>query len=202
MATTKKVMTNEMVKEIARFLTETKTGVVGARFGARIAEAPVTCSGMEDADNELDWEYLPDEIVSAMSVVEGRSDDTREALCLIYHTEMDTEIGYTDGKMAAWRKLGQYHLEDGEGYFVPTRLCKAIAKWGKYGVKMAATDEGIVFIIGDIVRVDATACSRWDCGDADRTGGWHNPKALWEELRYKRASTMFMDASRLPITSA
>lgn len=199
MATTKKVMTNEMVKEIARFLTETKTGVVGARFGARIAEAPVTCSGMEDADNELDWEYLPDEIVSAMSVVEGRSDDTREALCLIYHTEMDTEIGYTDGKMAAWRKLGQYHLEDGEGYFVPTRLCKAIAKWGKYGVKMAATDEGIVFIIGDIVRVDATACSRWDCGDADRTGGWHNPKALWEELRYKRASTMFMDASRLPI---
>ena len=93
MATTKKVMTNEMAKEIELFLTETKTGVVGARFGARIAEARVTCSGMEDADNDLDWEYLPDEIVSAMSVVECRSDDTREPLCLIYHTEMDTEIG-------------------------------------------------------------------------------------------------------------
>lgn len=199
MATTKKVMTNEMAKEIELFLTETKTGVVGARFGARIAEARVTCGGMKDADNELDWEYLPDEIVSALSVVEGRSDDTHEALCVIYHTEMDTEIGYTDGTMAAWRKLGGYHLEDGEGYFIPTRLCKAIAKWGKYGVKMAANDEGMVFIIGDVVRVDATACPRWDCGDADRTGGWHHPKALWEELRYKKASTMFMDASRLPI---
>lgn len=199
MATTKKVMTNEMAKEIELFLTETKTGVVGARFGARIAEARVTCSGMEDADNELDWEYLPDEIVSAMSVVECRSDDRREALCLIYHTEMDTEIGYTDGRMVVWRKLGGYHLEDGEGYFIPTRLCKAIAKWGKYGVKMAANDEGMVFIIGEVVRVDATACPRWDCGDEDRTGGWRDPKGLWEELRYKKASTMFMDASRLPI---
>lgn len=199
MATTKKVMTNEMAKEIELFLTETKTGVVGARFGARIAEASVTCSGMEDADNELDWEYLPDEIVSAMSVVECRSDDRREALCLIYHTEMDTEIGYTDGRMVVWRKLGGYHLEDGEGYFIPTRLCKAIAKWGKYGVKMAANDEGMVFIIGEVVRVDATACPRWDCGDEDRTGGWRDPKGLWEELRYKKASTMFMDASRLPI---
>lgn len=199
MATTKKVMTNEMAKEIELFLTETKTGVVGARFGARIAEARVTCSGMKDADNELDWEYLPDEIVSAMSVVECRSDDTREALCLIYHTEMDTEIGYTDGRMVVWRKLGGYHLEDGEGCFIPTRLCKAIAKWGKYGVKMAANDEGMVFIIGDVVRVDATACPRWDCGDEDRTGGWRDPKGLWEELRYKTASTMFMDARRLPI---
>lgn len=199
MATTKKVMTNEMAKEIELFLTETKTGVVGARFGARIAEARVTCSGMEDADNELDWEYLPDEIVSAMSVVECRSDDRREALCLIYHTEMDTEIGYTDGRMVVWRKLGGYHLEDGEGCFIPTRLCKAIAKWGKYGVKMAANDEGMVFIIGEVVRVDATACPRWDCGDEDRTGGWRDPKGLWEELRYKKASTMFMDASRLPI---
>lgn len=199
MATTKKVMTNEMAKEIELFLTETKTGVVGARFGARIAEASVTCSGMEDADNELDWEYLPDEIVSAMSVVECRSDDRREALCLIYHTEMDTEIGYTDGRMVVWRKLGGYHLEDGEGCFIPTRLCKAIAKWGKYGVKMAANDEGMVFIIGEVVRVDATACPRWDCGDEDRTGGWRDPKGLWEELRYKKASTMFMDASRLPI---
>lgn len=199
MATTKKVMTNEMAKEIELFLTETKTGVVGARFGARIAEARVTCNGMEDADNELDWEYLPDEIVSAMSVVEGRSDDTREALCLIYHTEMDAEIGYTDGTMVAWRKLGGYHLEDGEGYFIPTRLCKAIVKWGKYGVKMAADDEGMVFVIGEVVRVDATACPRWDCGDEERTGGWHNPKGLWEELRYKSASKMFMDANRLPI---
>lgn len=199
MATTKKVMTDEMAKEIELFLTMTKTGVVGARFGARIAEASVTCGGMEDADNELDWECLPDEIVSAMSVVEGSADDTRDALCLIYHTEMDTEIGYTDGTMAAWRKLGGYHLEDGEGYFIPTRLCKAIAKWGKYGVKIAANDEGMVFIIGEVVRVDATACPRWDCGDDDRTGGWHDPKALWEELRYKRASTMFTDASRLPI---
>lgn len=199
MATTKKVMTNEMAKEIEIFLTETKTGVVGARFGARIAEASVTCNGMEDADNELDWEYLPDEIVSAMSVVERRSDATRDALCVIYHTEMDAEIGYTDGTMAAWRKLGGYHLEDGEGYFIPTRLCKAIVKWGKYGVKMAADDEGMVFIIGEVVRVDATACPRWDCGDEDRTGGWHNPKGTWEELRYKSASKMFMDSARLPI---
>lgn len=199
MATTKKVMTNEMAKEIELFLTETKTGVVGARLGKRIAEASVTCSGMEDADNELDWEYLPDEIVSAMSVVECGSDDTRDALCLIYHTEMDTEIGYTDGRMAAWRKLGGYHLEDGEGYFIPTRLCKAIVKWGKYGVKMAANDEGMVFIIGEVVRVDATACPRWDCGDEARTGGWHNPKGSWEELRYKSASKMFMDSARLPI---
>lgn len=199
MATTKKVMTNEMAKEIELFLTETKTGVVGARFGARIAEARVTCNGMEDADNELDWEYLPDEIVSAMSVVECRSDDTRDALCVIYHTEMDAEIGYTDGTMAAWRKLGGYHLEDGEGYFIPTRLCKAIVKWGKYGVKMAANDEGMVFIIGEVVRVDATACPSWDCGDEDRTGGWHNPKGLWEKMRYKSASKMFMDSARLPI---
>ena len=199
MATTKKVMTNEMAKEIALFLTESKKGVVGARYGTRIAEARVTCSWMVAADNELDWEYLPDEIVSAMSVVEGRSDDTREALCLIYHTEMDTEIGYTDGTMAAWRKLGGCHLEDGEGYYIPTRLCKAIAKWGKYGVKMAANDEGMVFIIGEVVRVDATACPRWDCGDEGRTGGWYRPKDLWKKLRYKTASTMFMDASRLPI---
>lgn len=199
MATTKKVMTNEMAKEIELFLTETKTGVVGARFGARIAEARVTCNGMEDADNELDWEYLPDEIVSAMSVVERKSDDTRDALCVIYHTEMDAEIGYTDGRMAVWRKLGGYHLEDGEGYFIPTRLCKAIVKWGKCGVKMAANDEGMVFIIGEVVRVDATACPRWDCGDEDRTGGWHNPKGSWEELRYKIASKMFMDSARLPI---
>lgn len=199
MATTKKVMTNEMAKEIELFLTETKTGVVGARFGARIAEASVTCNGMEDADNELDWEYLPDEIVSAMSVVERRSDATRDALCVIYHTEMDAEIGYTDGTMAAWRKLGGYHLEDGEGYIIPTRLCKAIVKWGKCGVKMAADDEGMVFIIGEVVRVDATACPRWDCGDEDRTGGWYNPKGSWEELRYKSASKMFMDSARLPI---
>lgn len=196
---TKKVMTNEMAKEIELFLTITKTGVVGARLGKRIAEASVTCNGMEDADNELDWEYLPDEIVSAMSVVECRSDDTFDALCLIYHTEMDAEIGFTDGRMAAWRKLGGYHLEDGEGYFIPTRLCKAIAKWGKYGIKMAANDEGMVFIIGEVVRVDATACPRWDCGDDGRTGGWHHPKGLWEELRYKKASTMFMDSARLPI---
>lgn len=199
MATTKKVMTNEMAKEIAIFLTESKKGVVGARFGARIAEARVTCGGMEDADNDLDWEYLPDEIVEALSVVEGRSDDEREALCLIYHTEMDTEIGYTDGVMAAWRKLGGYHLEDGEGCYIPTRLCKAIAKWGKYGVKMASNDEGMVFVIGEVVRVDATACPRWDCGDEKRTGGWYKPKALWKKLRYKSASTMFMDARRLPI---
>lgn len=198
---TKKVMTNEMAKEIERFLTETKTGVVGARYGARIAEASVTCSGMVDADNELDWEYLQDEIVEALSVVEDDPNEMKSALCLIYHTEMDTEIGFTDGRMAAWRKLGGYHLEDGEGYFIPTRLCKAIVKWGKYGVKMAATDEGMVFIIGDVVRVDATACPRWDCGDEDRTGGWHNPKGIWEELRYKSASKMFMDSSRLPIAT-
>lgn len=199
MATTKKVMTNEMAKQIELFLTESKKGVVGARYGARIAEARVTCSGMVDADNELDWEYLQDEIVEALSVVEDDPDEMKSALCLIYHTEMDAEIGFTDGRMAAWRKLGGYHLEDGEGYFIPTRLCKAIVKWGKYGVEMAATDEGMVFIIGDVVRVDATACPRWDCGDADRTGGWHDPKGLWEELRYKRASKMFMDSARLPI---
>lgn len=199
MATTKKVMTNEMAKEIELFLTETKKGVVGARYGARIAEARVTCSGMVDADNELDWEYLQDEIVEALSVVEDDPNEMKSALCLIYHTEMDAEIGFTDGRMAAWRKLGGYHLEDGEGFFIPTRLCKAIVKWGKYGVKMAATDEGMVFIIGDVVRVDATACPRWDCGDEDRTGGWRDPKKLWEELRYKRASKMFMDSARLPI---
>lgn len=199
MATTKKVMTNEMAKEIELFLTETKTGVVGARLGKRIAEASVTCSGMEDADNELDWEDLQDEIVEALSVVEDDPNEMKSALCVIYHAEMDAEIGFTDGRMAAWRKLDGYHLEDGEGFFIPTRLCKAIVKWGKYGVKMAATDEGMVFIIGDVVRVDGAACPRWDCGDEDRTGGWHHPKALWEELRYKRASTMFMDASRLPI---
>lgn len=196
---TKKVMTNEMAKEIELFLTITKTGVVGARLGARIAEARVTCSGMVDADNELDWEYLQDEIVEALSVVEDDPNKMKSALCLIYHTEMGTEIGFTDGRMAAWRKLGGYHLEDGEGYFIPTRLCKAIVKWGKYGVKMAATDEGMVFIIGDVVRVDATACPRWDCGDEDRTGGWHDPKKLWEELRYKSAYKMFMDSARLPI---
>ena len=196
---TKKVMTNEMAKEIGLFLTVTKTGVVGARLGARIAEASVTCSGMVDADNDLDWEYLPDEIVEALSVVEDYPNEMKSALCLIYHAEMDAEIGFTDGRMAAWRKLGGYHLEDGEGFFIPTRLCKAIAKWGKYGVKMAATDEGMVFIIGDVVRVDATACPRWDCGDEARTGGWHNPKEGWENLRYKSASKMFMDAARLPI---
>lgn len=196
---TKKVMTNEMAKEIGLFLTVTKTGVVGARLGARIAEASVTCSGMVDADNDLDWEYLPDEIVEALSVVEDYPNEMKSALCLIYHAEMDAEIGFTDGRMAAWRKLGGYHLEDGEGFFIPTRLCKAIAKWGKYGVKMAATDEGMVFIIGDVVRVDATACPRWDCGDEARTGGWHNPKEGWENLRYKSASRMFMDSARLPI---
>ena len=196
---TKKVMTNEMAKEIELFLTVTKTGVVGARYGARIAEASVTCSGMVDADNDLDWEDLQDEIVAALSVVEDDPNEMKSALCLIYHTEMDTEIGFTDGRMAAWRKLGGYHLEDGEGFFIPTRLCKAIAKWGKYGVKMAATDEGMVFIIGDAVRVDGAACPRWDCGDEDRTGGWHKPKGSWEELRYKSASKMFMDSARLPI---
>lgn len=199
MATTKKVMTNEMAKEIELFLTESKKGVVGARLGARIAEARVTCGGMVDADNDLDWEDLQDEIVEALSVVEDDPNEMKSALCLIYHAEMDAEIGFTDGRMMAWRKLGGYHLEDGEGFFIPTRLCKAIAKWGKYGVKMAATDEGMVFIIGEMVRVDATACPRWDCGDADRTGGWENPKGVWEELRYKSASKMFMDASRLPI---
>ena len=196
---TKKVMTNEMAKEIELFLTVTKPGVVGARYGARIAEASVTCNGMVDADNDLDWEDLQDEIVAALSVVEDDPNETKSALCLIYHAEMDAEIGFTDGRMVAWRKLGGYHLEDGEGFFIPTRLCKAIAKWGKYGVKMAANDEGMVFIIGDVVRVDGAACPRWDCGDEDRTGGWHNPKGLWEELRYKSASKMFMDSARLPI---
>ena len=196
---TKKVMTNEMAKEIELFLTVTKTGVVGARYGARIAEASVTCNGMVDADNDLDWEDLQDEIVAALSVVEDDPNETKSALCLIYHTEMDAEIGFTDGRMAAWRKLGGYHLEDGEGFFIPTRLCKAIVKWGKYGVKMAATDEGMVFIIGDVVRVDGAACPRWDCEAEDRTGGWHKPKGLWEELRYKSASKMFMDSARLPI---
>lgn len=196
---TKKVMTNEMAKQIELFLTETKTGVVGARLGARIAEASVTCSGMLDGDADLDWEDLPDEIVSAMSVVEDDPNEMRSALCLIYHTEMDAEIGFTDGRMAAWRKLGGYHLEDGEGYFIPTRLCKAIVKWGKYGVKMAANDEGMVFVIGEVVRVDGAACPRWDCDDEARTGGWYNPKGSWESLRYKNASKMFMDSARLPI---
>ena len=196
---TKKVMTNEMAKEIELFLTVTKTGVVGARYGARIAEASVTCNGMLDGDAELDWEDLQDEIVEALSVVEDDPNEMKSALCLIYHTEMDAEIGFTDGRMAAWRKLGGYHLEDGEGFFIPTRLCKAIAKWGKYGVKMAATDEGMVFTIGDVVRVDGAACPRWDCEAEDRTGGWHKPKGLWEELRYKSASKMFMDSARLPI---
>ena len=196
---TKKIMTNEMAKEIELFLTVTKTGVVGARYGARIAEASVTCNGMVDADNDLDWEDLQDEIVAALSVVEDDPNEMKSALCLIYHTEMDAEIGFTDGRMAAWRKLGGYHLEDGEGFFIPTRLCKAIVKWGKYGVKMAATDEGMVFIIGDVVRVDGAACPRWDCEDEDRTGGWYEPKGSWEELRYKSASKMFMDSARLPI---
>lgn len=196
---TKKVMTNEMAKEIELFLTVTKTGVVGARYGARIAEASVTCNGMLDGDAELDWEDLQDEIVEALSVVEDDPNEMKSALCLIYHTEMDAEIGFTDGRMVAWRKLGGYHLEDGEGFFIPTRLCKAIAKWGKYGVKMAATDEGMVFTIGDVVRVDGAACPRWDCEAEDRTGGWHKPKGLWEELRYKSASKMFMDSARLPI---
>ena len=199
MATTKKVMTNEMAKEIELFLTVTKTGVVGARLGKRIAEASVTCNGMEDADNELDWEDLQDEIVEALSVVEDDPNEMKSALCVIYHAEMDAEIGFTDGRMAAWRKLGGYHLEDGEGFFIPTRLCKAIVKWGKYGVKMAATDEGMVFIIGDVVRVDGAACPCWDCGDEARTGGWYKPKEAWENLRYKSASRMFMDSARLPI---
>ena len=196
---TKKVMTNEMAKEIELFLTESKKGVVGARYGARIAEDSVTCNGMVDGDAELDWEDLQDEIVEALSVVEDDPNEMKSALCLIYHTEMDAEIGFTDGRMAAWRKLGGYHLEDGEGFFIPTRLCKAIVKWGKYGVKMAATDAGMVFIIGDVVRVDGAACPRWDCEDEDRTGGWHKPKGSWEELRYKSASKMFMDSARLPI---
>ena len=196
---TKKVITNEIAKEIELFLTVTKTGVVGARYGARIAEASVTCNGMFYGDDELDWEDLQDEIVAALSVVEDDPNEMKSALCLIYHTEMDAEIGFTDGRMAAWRKLGGYHLEDGDGFFIPTRLCKAIVKWGKYGVKMAATDEGMVFIIGDAVRVDGAACPRWDCGDEDRTGGWYNPKGSWEELRYKSASKMFMDSARLPI---
>ena len=196
---TKKVMTNEMAKEIELFLTVTKTGVVGARYGARIAEASVTCNGMVDGDNELDWEDLQDEIVAALSVVEDDPNEMKSALCLIYHTEMDAEIGFTDGRMVAWRKLGGYHLEDGEGFFIPTRLCKAIVKWGKYGVKMAATDEGMVFIIGDAVRVDGAACPRWDCEAEDRTGGWRKPKEMWEHLRYKAASKMFMDSARLPI---
>ena len=196
---TKKVMTNEMAKEIELFLTVTKTGVVGARYGARIAEASVTCNGMVDADNELDWEDLQDEIIEALSVVEDDPNEMKSALCLIYHTEMDAEIGFTDGRMMAWRKLGGYHLEDGEGFFIPTRLCKAIVKWGKYGVKMAATDEGMVFIIGDVVRVDGAACPCWDCEDKDRTGGWDDPERVWEELRYKSASKMFMDSARLPI---
>lgn len=198
---TKKVMTNEMAKEIELFLTVTKTGVVGARLGKRIAEASVTCSGMVDGDNDLDWEYLPDEIVEALSVVEDDPNEMKSALCLIYHAEMDAEIGFTDGRVAAWRKLGGYHLEDGEGYFIPTRLCKTIVKWGKYGVKMAATDEGMIFIIGDVVRVDGAACPRWDCGDEARTGGWNKPKEAWENLRYKSASKMFMDAARLPIAT-
>ena len=68
---TKKVMTNEMAKEIELFLTETKKGVAGARYGARIAEARVTCNGMNTAsDADLDWEDLQDEIVNALSVVE------------------------------------------------------------------------------------------------------------------------------------
>ena len=196
---TKKVMTNEMAKEIELFLTVTKTGVVGARYGARIAEASVTCNGMVDGDSELDWEDLQDEIIEALSVVEDDPNEMKSALCLIYHTEMDAEIGFTDGRMVAWRKLGGYHLEDGEGFFIPTRLCKAIVKWGKYGVKMAATDEGMVFIIGDAVRVDGAACPRWDCEAEDRTGGWSKPKEMWEHLRYKSASKMFMDSARLPI---
>ena len=196
---TKKVMTNEMAKEIGLFLTESKKGVVGARLGARVAEASVTCSGMVDADNDLDWEDLQDEIIEALSVVEDDPNEMKSALCLIYQAEMDAEIGFTDGRMAAWRKLDGYHLEDGEGFFIPTRLCKAIVKWGKYGVKMAATDEGMVFIIGELVRVDGAACPRWDCDDEARTGGWQNPKGVWETLRYKNASKMFMDSARLPI---
>lgn len=198
MATAKKMMTNEMATEMAAFLSDVKKGVVGARCGARIPSAKLTM-GLADGDADLDWEVLPDEIVEALSVVEDSPTETGSSLCLIYQAEMDAEIGYTDGKMAAWRKLGGYHLEDGEGFYIPTRLCKAIAKWGKYGIKMAANDEGMVFVIGDLVRVDATACPRWDCGDETRTGGWHNPKEAWEELRYKSASKMFMDSARLPI---
>lgn len=197
--TTKNVMTDKIVNEIAIFLTERKTGVIGARLGKRIDDDKVTGNGMMDADADIDWEDLPDEIVAAMSVIEDRPNETRSGLCMIYQAEMDAEIGYTDGRMAAWRKLGGYHLEDGEGFYLPTRLCKAIAKWGKYGVKMAATDEGMIFILGEMVRIDATACPRWDCDDSDRTGGWYDPKGSWEALRYKKASTMFMDVSRLPI---
>lgn len=197
--TTKKVITDEIVKEIAIFLTERKTGVIGARLGKRIDEDNVTGNGMVDADADRDWEDLPDEIVAVMSVIEDSPNETRSGLCVIYQAEVDAEIGYTDGRMAAWRKLGGYHLEDGEGFYLPTRLCKAIAKWGKYGVKMAATDEGMIFILGEMVRIDATACPRWDCDDAERTGGWDNPKGCWETVRYRNSSKMFMDAARLPI---
>lgn len=196
---TTKAMTDEMAKEIVIFLTERKTGVIGARLGKRIDDDNVTGNGMVDADADLDWEDLPDEIVAAMSVIEDSPDETHSGLCVIYQAEMDAEIGYTDGRMAAWRKLGGYHLEDGEGFYLPTRLCKAIAKWGKYGVKMAATDEGMVFILGEMVRIDATACPRWDCNDAERTGGWNNPKGCWEAVRYLKSSQMFMDSARLPI---
>lgn len=197
---TTKVMTDEMVKEIAIFLTESKKGVVGARLGKRIDADNVTGNGMNTAsDADLDWEDLPDEIVTAMSVIEDDTNVTRCGMCVIYQAEMDAEIGYTDGRMAAWRKLGGYHLEDGKGFYLPTRLCKAIAKWGKYGVKMAATDEGMVFILGEMVRIDATACPRWDCDDSERTGGWNDPKGCWETVRYRNASQMFMDSARLPI---
>lgn len=198
MATAKKMMTNEMATEMAAFLSDVKKGVVSARCAARIPSAKLTM-GLADGDADLDWEVLPDEIVEALSVVEDSPTETRSSLCLIYQAEVDAEIGYTDGKMAVWRKLGGYHLEDGEGFYIPTRLCKAIAKWGKYGIKMAATDDGMVFVIGDLVRVDATACPRWDCDDETRTGGWHKPKEAWENLRYKSASKMFMDSARLPI---
>lgn len=198
MATTKKMMTNEMATEMSAFLSDVKTGVVGARYGARIPSARLAM-GLRDGDAELDWEVLPDEIVEALSVVEDSPTETRSSLCVIYQAEMDAEIGYTNGKMAAWRKLGGYHLENGEGFYIPTRLCKAIAKWGKYGVKMAATDEGMVFVLGEMLRVDATACPHWDCGDNERTGGWNYPKGCWEHLRYKSAPKMFMDSARLPI---
>lgn len=197
---TTKVMTDEMAKEIVIFLTERKTGVIGARLGKRIDDDNVTGNGMNTAsDADLDWEDLPDEIVTAMSVIEDSPNETRSGLCVIYQAETDAEIGYTDGRMAAWRKLGGYHLEDGEGFYLPTRLCKAIAKWGKYGVKMAATDEGMVFILGEMVRIDAKACPRWDCDDSERTGGWNDTKGCWEAVRYQNASKMFMDSARLPI---
>lgn len=202
MATAKKMMTNEMATEMAAFLSDVKKGVVGARCGARIPLAKIKMGAdkvVVEGDEELDWEVLPDEIVEALSVVEDSPNETLSSLCLIYQAEMDVEIGYTDGRLAAWRKLGGYHLEDGEGFYIPTRLCKAIAKWGKYGVKMAATDEGMVFVVGEMLRVDATACPHWDCGDNERTGGWKDPKGTWEELRYKSAPKMFMDAARLPI---